>query len=74
VKADDPDGDPVTYSLLASPQGMTIDGASGVVQWKPTLNDAGLHHIEITAADGDGARTIQSYDLQIVDLRTSSTQ
>ena len=34
VKAVDPDGDALTFSLEQSPPGMTIDPASGLVEWK----------------------------------------
>ncbi len=33
VKAIDPDGDPLTYSLTTAPQGMTIDPTTGVASW-----------------------------------------
>src|SRR5262249_31399451 len=33
VKAIDPDGDPLTYSLPLGPQGMSIDPTSGLITW-----------------------------------------
>jgi len=35
VDATDPDGDALTFSLVAAPSGMTIDPASGLVRWTP---------------------------------------
>jgi hypothetical protein len=66
VLADDPDGDPVTFSLTpSSPQGMTIDPQTGLIQWKVGPNDAGTHTIEVIAADGDGGKCTQKFTLTI---------
>jgi translation initiation factor IF-1 len=64
--AEDPDGDPITFSLsTSSPQGMTIDPQTGLVQWRIGRNDAGTHTIEIIATDGDEGRCTQKYNLTI---------
>jgi len=63
--AEDPDGDPITYSLVSPPAGMTIDEKTGVVQWKVGQDQAGNHTIEIVAQDPDGARISQKYTLAI---------
>jgi hypothetical protein len=66
VVAEDPDGDPITFSLSpSSPHGMTIDPQTGLIQWKIGRNDAGTHTIEIIAADGDEGRCTQKYTLTI---------
>jgi hypothetical protein len=66
VVAEDPDGDPITFSLSpSSPQGMTIDPQTGLIQWKIVPNDAGTHTIEVIAADGDEGRSTQKYRLTI---------
>ncbi len=66
VVAEDPDGDPITFSLSpSSPQGMTIDPQTGLTQWKIGRNDAGTHTIEIIAADGDEGKCTQKYSLTI---------
>jgi len=42
VEATDPDaGDVLTYSLVAAPQGLTIDAATGLIAWTPTEAQAG---------------------------------
>jgi hypothetical protein len=64
VVAEDPDGDPVTFSLSpSSPPGMTIDPRTGLVQWRIGRNAAGTHTVEITATDGDEGRCTQKYQL-----------
>jgi len=64
--AQDPDGDPISFSLSpSSPQGMTIDPQTGLIQWRIGRNDAGTHTIEVIAADGDEGRCTQKYTLTI---------
>ncbi len=63
VKASDPDGDPLSFKLNQAPGGMTIDESSGLIQWKPTREDAGSYEIEILARDNDGGQATQKYSL-----------
>ena len=66
VVGEDPDGDPITFSLSSSsPQGMTVDPQTGLIQWKIGRNDAGTHTIEVIAADGDEGRCTQRFTLTI---------
>lgn len=44
-----------TFSLLAMPAGMTIDPASGVIDWLPTAD--GDFDVEVEAANSEGADT-----------------
>jgi hypothetical protein len=73
VAAEDGDGDPIIYSLTSAPQGMTIDPERGLIHWKVSVKDQGIHPIEITVANADGAKTMQRYDLRIDDLTGQST-
>ena len=41
VDANDPDGDTLTFSLDAAPAGMSIDTASGLIQWTPDAAQVG---------------------------------
>jgi hypothetical protein len=63
--AEDPDGDPITYSLVSPPAGMTIDEKTGVIQWKIGQDQSGNHVIEIVAQDPEGAKISQKYTLAI---------
>ena len=65
VRAQDPDGDTVSFELEHAPSGMTIDRAAGRVVWKPGTGTSGTHHVKIIAADGKGARVWQEFDLSI---------
>jgi hypothetical protein len=65
VKAEDPDSDPVIFTLRTSPKGMTINNETGLIQWEVSKGDRGDHLIEIEAADPGGAKSLQRYTLTI---------
>ncbi len=65
AKAEDPDGDPVTYTLGSSPQGMTIDPHTGLITWTIGGNQGGTHEVEVVATDSGGMKTYQRYTLSI---------
>lgn len=60
----DPDGDELTYSLGAGPDGMAIS-EDGLVTWKIGIMGVGTHEIELVATDTEGAEAFQKYDLAI---------
>jgi RHS repeat-associated protein len=61
VAASDPDGDPLAYHLLAGPDGMTIDGETGVVVWPNPV--AGTTTVSVAVTDGRGGRGVQTFTL-----------
>lgn len=65
VKAEDPDGDPILFSLKTAPKGMTINKETGLIQWEVSKGDRGDHLIEIEATDPEGAKGFQRYTLDI---------
>jgi RHS repeat-associated protein len=64
--ASDPDVDAVTFSLPVAPEGMTIDPATGLVEWLPETGDLGVHEVIVLADDGRGGTTEQRYLITIV--------
>lgn len=60
----DPDGDELTYSLGAGPDGMAIS-VDGLVTWKIGIMGVGTHEVELVATDSEGAEAFQKYDLAI---------
>ncbi|GAB5443698.1 MAG: hypothetical protein Fues2KO_40470 [Fuerstiella sp.] len=66
VAATDADGDTLTYALLQSPSGMTIDAATGLIEWTPTAGDLGTTLIEILVTDPSGGGSLQSYSLTVL--------
>ena len=63
--ATDPDGDTITYSLLAAPSGMTIDAQSGMVEWHPQILDVGQHEMKVLALDSLGQGAWQAFTLTV---------
>jgi len=65
VRTEDPDGDPVEYTLKNAPKGMVIEPATGLITWNFDKKDAGEHKIEIIASDPEGAKSVQVLNLTI---------
>ena len=65
MAAYDPDGDPLTFSLAASPLGMAVDPALGVVIWEPTTDEVGTQTVVLRVADGQGGITLQSFTIGV---------
>ena len=66
VRAQDADGDILSYRLDKAPSGMTINSASGEVRWNATTAQVGKHSIVIVADDGRGGAAKQEFDLQVI--------
>ena len=70
LSAMDPDGDPLTYSLINKPAGMTIDAGSGTIHWTPDNNFSGLLvTVKAGVADTSGAAVEQSWNISVVNAR-----
>lgn len=63
LRVDDPDGDPISYSLENAPKGMEIDPKSGLLSWSFAASDSGEHRIRILARDPEGLGAYQEYSL-----------
>ena len=62
VKATDPDGDVLTYSLIANPSGMAIDSSTGKVTWMP--ESTGSYGVTVKVSDGKKFTT-QSFTITV---------
>jgi hypothetical protein len=65
LKAKDPDGDPIEYTLKNAPRGMTIEPATGLITWEFDEADIGEHVVEIIVTDSEGAKASQRLTLNI---------
>ena len=65
AQATDPDNDPLTWSLLTAPTGMSIDPALGTIRWTPTLDQLGTNQVVVRAADSYGAWATQTYPVTV---------
>jgi cellulose biosynthesis protein BcsQ len=68
VNATDRDeGDKLAYTLVEKPDGMSIDPASGHIQWVPTEAQSGTHKVVVEVADNAAAPATgrQSFDVTV---------
>jgi len=65
IKATDPDGDTLTYSLKSAPAGMTIDPSKGLIKWNVPPEFTGKTPITVSVTDGHGGESLQSLILEI---------
>lgn len=63
VTANDPDNDPIIFSLRTAPKGMEIDKETGIIRWEIEKRDQGPQLIEIEASDPEGAKSFQRFTL-----------
>jgi len=68
VKANDPDGDKLTYSLEGAPPGMTMNPVTGGIEWNvppvSELKSDVVYNLKIVASDGD-ATAFQGFNLSL---------
>ena len=60
----DPGADTFTWSV-SGPAAMTVDPATGLLEWTPGLADAGPHVVTLTVDDGDGGTDAQTFTLVV---------
>jgi YD repeat-containing protein len=66
LKANDAEGDLLSYSLLQSPTGMTVD-EFGRISWVPKSNDVGTTKpVQIAVTDTFGKTVTVAYNLSVV--------
>jgi len=65
AQAEDPDGDPLSYTLVSGLPGMNIDPKTGLVTLHITKEHAGTHQIEISVGDPQGLKASQIYSLTL---------
>jgi hypothetical protein len=70
VKAVDPDGDPLTYSLADAPKGMAVDAKTGVITWQTPPEDHGLYSVKVKIADGQGGESIYPLNINLAEPTT----
>ena len=60
-----PAGDSHTFALLARPEGMAVDPATGLVTWTPSAGQAGAHAVSAQVRDGHGGVTLQEFTVVV---------
>ncbi len=54
-------GAQLRYELLKGPEGMNVDPATGVVEWRPTVEQRGRFEVEVAVMDQWGSGVAQSF-------------
>ena len=65
VQAVDAENDPLTYSLIEAPTGMTIDSRTGEIAWTPTAEQLGQQSVFLAVSDASGNRSTQGFSVQV---------
>jgi ribosomal protein S6E (S10) len=74
VDASDIDsGDTLVFSLMTAPDGMTIDSATGIINWIPDDADVGPHNIVVRVTDNASAFAIQSFAITVENVNDAPT-
>ncbi|MEL6110078.1 MAG: putative Ig domain-containing protein, partial [Planctomycetota bacterium] len=69
--AQDPDGDALQYSVITAPQGLTLDAASGRIDWLPLAEQVGNHTVAFKVEDGRGGVATQLFSVEVLDESTN---
>lgn len=67
VKATDPNGDSVTYKLLTSAEGMTIEENTGLITWNTLSTNKGNQSVVVEVSDGRGGVETQVFTLSVIE-------
>ena len=75
IEARDPDGDKnLRYELVEAPAGMTLDPISGLLRWRPGLDQAGDHQVVLAVSDPHGGKVEQHFVIPVtIENRLQST-
>ena len=74
VQGFDADGDVLAYQLLQAPIAMTINHATGEINWQPQTSDIGIHQITLEVRDSQGAKDTQNYILLVGSFNNPNNQ
>jgi len=66
IKATDPDGDPLTYTLKDAPQGMTIT-QNGLITWRVPADFKGKQPVTVSVTDDHGGEAVYNLAVTITE-------
>ena len=65
IRANDAEGDPLTFSLLEKPTGMSINSTTGEIVWTPSAEQLGQNQVVIQVSDGIGGFATQAFSIRV---------
>ena len=73
VDASDADNDTLTYYLIDSPTGATIDSATGEINWTPNDSQSNAsHNFTVGVGDGQGGTNEKSFSVYVTNVETAN--
>lgn len=64
--ANDPDGDPVTFSIANPPAWVSFDSATGALAGTPAMGDIGVYNgIVISVSDGEFSDSLAAFSIEV---------
>jgi large repetitive protein len=63
--------DLIQYDLSLAPDGMTIDPATGLVAWRPTIGQVGEHLVILRATSASGSIALQDFYINVAAPNTA---
>jgi hypothetical protein len=74
LKAVDPDGDSLTYTLVDAPKDMTIDPKSGLIDWTVQPENQEPRTINVKITDGHGGEIVYPLKVSLAKGETKEVQ
>lgn len=74
IQAKDADGDPLQYSLVSAPSGMTVDAKTGLVKWNTSGVAAGKYEATAHVSDGKGGEADYSFEVTLGEEEQGAAQ
>jgi serine protease AprX len=65
VAANDPDNDALSFSLDVAPAGMSINAATGLIEWTPRSDQVGTHAVTVRVNDARGKFATQTFNVTV---------
>jgi len=65
IRASDPDGDKLTFTLRKGPQHMSVDSVSGSVTWEIPAAYIGNEIVSVAVSDGHGGESIKTFSIDV---------
>src|SRR2546426_313613 len=67
VRAEDPEGEALTFALVSAPTNMVIDPTAGLIQWTPNASQRGTNNVSVRVADPQGGFALQRFQVVVSD-------